>query len=70
MGNRMGMMPAGSMPNGAASYPVASPYPGGVSPTGMMGPSGYATAPSGDFSPARPVTGTMGFGTSMPTGAQ
>ncbi len=63
------MTPAGYQGGyqGAASYPTKSPYPGGVVPTGMLGPSGPATAPTGDFAP-RPVMGQYGVGTSMPYG--
>ncbi len=39
---------------------VRNPYPGGQIPTGMIGQSGYATAPTGDIAPPRPVMGTMG----------
>ncbi|MGN6136156.1 MAG: hypothetical protein ACTHOU_16840 [Aureliella sp.] len=48
----------------------------GQAPLGMIGQSGYATAPTGDFvgGAPTPVTGTLGFATStvggMPTGAR
>jgi hypothetical protein len=65
---------------GGTTYPraaqTAAAYPSGQAPLGMIGQSGYATAPSGDFvgEAPRPVTGTIGFATStvggMPTGAR
>ncbi len=49
------------------TYPNQSMYPGGQVPTGLIGQSGHATAPTGDFAPPTPVMGTMGVGTSTPT---
>lgn len=47
------------------SAPVSnSPYPGGQAPQGMIGQSGFATAPSGDVAPPMPVTGKIGYGAS------
>ncbi len=62
------MTPAGYQGGyqGAASYPTKSPYPGGVVPTGMLGPSGPATAPTGDFAP-RPVMGSTASVLQCPT---
>lgn len=64
--NTQGMnMPAGFQ--GAASYPTKSPLPGGVVPTGLIGDSGHATAPTGNIAP-RPVMGQYGVGMSTPYG--
>ena len=57
------------------SVQVSDPYAGGQAPIGLIGQSGYATAPSGDFvGGPTPVTGTVGFATStvngMPSGAR
>lgn len=50
---------------GYQSAPTSgSPYPGGQAPQGMIGQSGFATAPSGDVTPPTPVTGKVGYGTS------
>ncbi len=51
-----------------ASYPTRNSFPGAQVPTGMIGPSGNATAPTGDIAPVQ-VLGRGGVGTSTPYGA-
>lgn len=65
----MAPVPTGN-PGARATVPVPSPYPGGQAPLALIGQSGFANAPSGDFAntPPIPVTGTIGYGTSSPGG--